>query len=298
MITRTTLLSPENVLQVAKNGNDSIGDGSIDKPFLTIQAAIAAASGNVLINVAPGEYAGDFSLGLHVVSIRGSGINATFFTGNITAGDRAHSLEEFRVKSTGSLTITDNIFARNLHLQCAVTVSGAGFLDGTNIYIAPSSGVVPLTASSSGGVMLNEGSIVAQGAVNAINSSLGTIVLFHSYAVNNSFGNPAINSTGGVIGIIDTQVANAGAGVAISMDNDGAAAKANTISGVVCSGNIVCGTAATYVGRLNFVGFGALLGSTLIYTPSSRLDNDSSVSGATVKAALEGLDTRITALEP
>ena len=264
-------------------------NGSITKPFKTIQSAVMSASGNVLINVAPGEYGGDFDLGLHVVSIQGSGINATFFTGNITAGDRAHSLEDFRIKATGSLTITDTVFARNLHLQCAVIVSGTGFLDGTNIYIAPGSGVVPLTANSSGGVMLNEGSIVAHGNVNAINHSLGTIVLFHSYAVNSSLGNPAINSSGGVLGVIQTSVANAGLGTAISMDNDGAASKANTITGVVCSGNIVCGSATTYVEGLNFVGFGALSGSALIYRPASRIDNDSSVTGDTVKDALETL---------
>lgn len=277
-------------LYVDGNRVDSyIENGSITKPFKTIQAAIAVASGNVLINAAPSEYSGDIDLGAHVVGIRGSGINATFFTGNITAGDRAHSLDEFRIKSTGSLTITDNIFARNLHLQCAVIVSGAGFLDGSNIYTAPNSGVVPLTVSSTGGVMLNEGSIVAQGNVSAINQSSGTIVLFHSYAKNNSLTTPTINSSGGVLGIIDASVYNIGFGVAINMDNGGSALAANSLNGLVCSGNIVCGSATTYVEGLNFVGFGALSGSALIYRSASRINNDSSVTGTTVKDALENL---------
>ena len=281
------------VLYVDKNRTDSYTEnGSLTKPYKTIQSAISIASGNVLINIAPGEYSGDFSLGVNVVGIRGSGINATFFTGNVTAGDRAHSLDEFRIKSTGSLTITDNIFARNLHLECAVIVSGSGFLDGNNIYIKPISGVVPLTVTSTGGVMLNEGSIVASGNIYAINQSSGTVILFHSYAKNSSLTTSTINSSSGIFGAIDASVYNIGFGTAINMANSGSALAANTLNGVVCSGNIVCGSATTYVEGLNFVGFGALSGSALIYKPASRVKNDSSVTGTTVKDALETLKNK------
>lgn len=48
-----------NVLYVAKNGSDS-NDGSINAPYLTIKAAMAAASsGNYSIHVAPGTYTED-----------------------------------------------------------------------------------------------------------------------------------------------------------------------------------------------------------------------------------------------
>jgi len=43
------------ILYVAKNGNDS-NDGSINKPFLTIKAALAAATSNTSVHVAPGTY--------------------------------------------------------------------------------------------------------------------------------------------------------------------------------------------------------------------------------------------------
>lgn len=47
---------PTNILYVAKNGNDS-NDGSFNSPFLTIKAAMAAASaGNIAVHVAPGAY--------------------------------------------------------------------------------------------------------------------------------------------------------------------------------------------------------------------------------------------------
>jgi hypothetical protein len=279
------------ILYVDVNRTDNyIENGSITKPFKTIQAAIIAASGNTLLDVSPGEYVGDINLGTTVTVLRGSGINATFLAGNVIAGDRAHSLQELRIKNTGSLTVTDNLFARNLHLQCAVTVNG-GFLDGHNIYLAPDSDIVPLTVITGGGVMGNEISIVAQGNINAINQSAGTIVLFHGYVTNNSLAAVTIDSNGGVCGLIDMSVGNTGFGAAISMDNDGAALQANTLSGIVCSGNISCGAAHTYVEGLNFVGFGALTGTNLIYKPASRLNNDSSVAGSAVKDALETLDT-------
>lgn len=266
--------------------------GSIMKPYKTIQAAIAMASGDVIINVAPGTYDGDVDLGVNVVSIRGSGINATHFTGNITAGARAHTLEEFRIKTTGSLTITDNIFATNLHIQGPVTVSGEGFLEGNLLYIAPDSGVVPLTVNSTGGTVLIRSSIIAQGNVHAIDHTSGTVILFHSYAKNSSFTTITIDSSGGACGLIDTDIYNVGFGSAVNLDNDGSALTANTLSGITCSGNISCGSAETYVEGLNFVGFGSLSGSNLIYRPASRLSYDNSISGliaTKVKTAIDEL---------
>lgn len=53
--------SPDNILYVAKNGNDTTGDGSFFFPYLTIGEAIANVSGNTVDNpvkivVAPGTY--------------------------------------------------------------------------------------------------------------------------------------------------------------------------------------------------------------------------------------------------
>lgn len=280
------------VLYVDANRADSYTEnGSITNPFKTIQAAITAASGDTLLNVAPGTYDGDIDLGTTVVSIKGSGINATHFTGNMTAGDRAHTLEEFRITSTGSLTITDNVFATNLHIQCSVTVSGTGFLEGNMLLISTSSGI-PLTITSTGGAVLIRSSLIA-GNTNAMNQTAGTVVMFHSYATNNSGASATIDSSGGVCGIIDTAVYNTGFGAAMNLDNDGGALSANSLDGIVCSGNISCGTATTYVEGLNFVGFGSLSGSALIYRPASRISYDNAVSGLTatlVKTAIDELE--------
>lgn len=54
--TPMTFNTSANIIYVAKNGNDT-NDGSINKPFLTIKAALSAASGgNVAVHVAPGVY--------------------------------------------------------------------------------------------------------------------------------------------------------------------------------------------------------------------------------------------------
>lgn len=51
--------APSNTLYVAKNGSDD-NDGTINNPFLTIKAAMAAASaGNISVHVAPGTYTED-----------------------------------------------------------------------------------------------------------------------------------------------------------------------------------------------------------------------------------------------
>jgi hypothetical protein len=53
------LNTPANILYVGKNGNDT-NNGSINNPFLTIKAALAAASsGYYSIHVAPGTYVED-----------------------------------------------------------------------------------------------------------------------------------------------------------------------------------------------------------------------------------------------
>ena len=49
------LQTASNILYVAKNGSDS-NDGSINRPFLTIKAALAASTAGTAVHVAPGTY--------------------------------------------------------------------------------------------------------------------------------------------------------------------------------------------------------------------------------------------------
>ena len=53
------LNTSQNIIYVGKNGDDT-NDGTINSPFLTIKAALAAASaGNISVHVAPGTYTED-----------------------------------------------------------------------------------------------------------------------------------------------------------------------------------------------------------------------------------------------
>lgn len=276
--------------------------GAIDKPFKTIQAAIAEANllpaANILVNVAPGEYPDDFDIGSNITTIRGSGLNSTIFTGHITAGDRMHMLEEFRIKNTGSLSITDNIVIENAHIEGPVTVGVGGFIEARKILITTEADVIPLTVGGDGGVLFGS-FVTTSGTASAIEHTAGTFVLFHTYVQNNSVALKALNSIGGVCGVIDTTVINAGVvGGAINLDNDGVAINRNSIDGVVHTGDIVCGAAHTIVEGANNLGFGAITGTNLVYRPASRLANDSSIIGDTIKDALDAIDVRLTALEP
>lgn len=273
--------------------------GAIDKPFKTIQAAIAEANllpaANILVDVAPGEYAGDFDIGSNITTIRGSGLNSTMFTGHITAGDRMHMLEEFRIKNTGSLTITDSLVIQNAHIEGPVTVGVGGFIDARKILIVTGPDVVPLIVGGDGGVIFGS-FITTSGVASAIEHIAGTLVLFHTYVQNNSVALKAVNSIGGACGVIDTTVINAGVvGGAINLDNDGEAINRNSIDGVVHTGDITCGAAHTIIEGANNLGFGAITGTNLVYRPASRLANDSGIAGDTIKDALDTIDARLNA---
>lgn len=264
-------VSAENISKVTKtfyvdvNRVDGyIENGNIIKPYKTIQAAILAAVGNVEIRVAPGEYSGDFSLGLNVVRLIGSGLNATIFTGHIIAGDRAHDLKYFRIKSTGSLTVTDNVTASYLHIECPLIVSGAGSIDGEGLVIMPETGIVPVTMSSTGVCNLRVSNVVSQGDVNAIIQSAGALVIRGGIVRSSSAIKETILSTIGVLGFFEVTIANLGGGAAISMNNGGVALSPNSLSDINSTGNIVCANATTIVGEIQFIALGALTGTALI----------------------------------
>lgn len=103
---------------VAKNGNDANGGGSWHDAFLTIAAAIAAASGGDTIHVGPGTWNEVANLtGLADITLQGSGRTATI----ITNATDAHT-----VYTTHDATIRD-LTAANTHLtsnKAAICVTG------------------------------------------------------------------------------------------------------------------------------------------------------------------------------
>jgi hypothetical protein len=91
------LVKPNNLLYVAKNGNDTTGTGSINAPYLTIQAAINAAANDTATTIilAPGNYVGDLSIGnvANSLNITGSGLAESAINGNTVISGTSDNIE-------------------------------------------------------------------------------------------------------------------------------------------------------------------------------------------------------------
>ena len=91
---RVTLdpLKDNVTVYVSQNGNDSIADGSLQKPFKTINAALNYGykqSRVILVYILEGNYSGDGNINLTIfdsldISIVGDGVDKTVITGNAT----------------------------------------------------------------------------------------------------------------------------------------------------------------------------------------------------------------------
>jgi hypothetical protein len=103
------LVKPNNLLYVAKNGNDTSGTGSINAPYLTIQAAIYAAAGDTATTIilAPGSYVENLTIANveNSLNITGSGLAESAINGNIAISGTSNNIEfdNFRI-STGRVT--------------------------------------------------------------------------------------------------------------------------------------------------------------------------------------------------
>jgi hypothetical protein len=75
----TSLVKPTNYLYVSKGGNNTTGDGSANKPYLTVSAAITAASSGTTIFVLPGSYTENitFKAGVNITSPVKFGVTIT-----------------------------------------------------------------------------------------------------------------------------------------------------------------------------------------------------------------------------
>ena len=110
----SNLIKPSNYIYVAKNGNDTTGDGSANAPYLTISRAILIASAGTTIFIWPGTYTENIALKV--------GVNLTcpvqygvYIIGNHTA------------TGTGTI-ISDNIILQNASSAASgttLTVSGS-----------------------------------------------------------------------------------------------------------------------------------------------------------------------------
>lgn len=128
--TPAPVVNIDREVYVAKNGNDSTGDGSLSKPYLTISAALSAlgaADGTyVRINVAAGAYAENLTITRHRTLIQGAG----------------QSPEEWLTRINGSVTINpatssskfaDIVGLAGLFVE-TTTTTAAVYATGANLY--------------------------------------------------------------------------------------------------------------------------------------------------------------------
>ncbi len=281
------------VLHVDKNRTDSYTpDGSVDRPFLTIGAATAIADDGCLLKVVPAIYSEDVTLPAGV-SLEGYGANRLVLSGNVTiSAGNAVSLRYVTLSGTNkTLTINANCILMDGYASCAVVVNGTATIQAWNFHmVGAASGVTPLTMNSTGKFQSFLATIGSTGDAPAINQTAGQVILNTVLTSASRAGNPVIVSTGGTTALLNSQAINSLGGPAVDLSANGATAtNPNMISGLVAVGDVVCGSKVTAVEGLRFVSVGSLSGTAIVHRPASWIDNDSTVSGDTVKDAIETL---------
>jgi len=277
-------------LYVDKNRVDSyVEDGSITRPFKTIAGAINISTSGMIIDIQVGTYTEDVVLPTGV-SINNSNANKAIMNGNftVTAGANVsfrglhfvagkvltiNASCSFTDCFSGGSTIVNNVVvqAYNFHMVSsisgvtALTVNGASAKFQSILATISSSGDVPTIIQNAGCIILNT---VAVYGVRA-----GTLV----------------SSVGGYFVNIASQVINSLGGIAMDLQNGATSTTPNMISDTYAVGNVVCGTSHTIVEGIQFGVVGSLSGTVIKYRPASKIDNDSSVTGDTVKDALNNL---------
>ncbi len=140
--------APDKILYVAKNGNDS-NDGSFTNPFLTIKAAMAAATaGNIAVHVAPGTYTEDNPITIPAnVALMGDNLRSVFIVPQTPSNDVFYmrngtyvwgiTLRNYTANgfSYDPATPSQNVFVSPYiqNITSATTTGTAVYIDGDNV---------------------------------------------------------------------------------------------------------------------------------------------------------------------
>lgn len=120
-------IKPTNYFAVSKNGNDSTADGSLNFPYLTIQAAITAAMSGTTIFIYPGTYTENltFKAGINLTTTT---IFSVYVTGNHTVNySGTVVMENIILQSTTGITLTfSGTSSQNFQLYGSSVNSGSG----------------------------------------------------------------------------------------------------------------------------------------------------------------------------
>lgn len=229
----TTLL--QNVFFVAKNGNDATADGSVQKPYLTVQAAINAASlvatptNRPCVFVMPGTYTETYTLKANVL-VKGMGFNQTRLIGTwvldgtfTPAGDHRSGWADVGLFSPGTITLDflglnsneGKVYAWNVRFGGTVTATSFSSINQFIVFGGELFGLVTLNGMNTqfnGTVVQNNASVVCNhfaGGSNTlvtaggsffnitINALVGTFSGFFGHNAQ-SAGQLTLNGTGAV----------------------------------------------------------------------------------------------------
>lgn len=210
-------LSPANTIYVAKNGNDTTGDGTLFNPYLTIAEALSNVSGNsssnpIKIQIAPGEYTENPMVVPDYTSIKGddesdviviaANPNANLFTLGTDITLAGMTLEGVTNPSNWIINITSGtgILLNDLRLRNTTNGINVNNTSGTTFGSIRNLRAGSVTTSGASGVALN----LEQGAnFTVFDFVAGSIdTLFR--AANNSILN--VNSGRAVTTVIGLEI--------------------------------------------------------------------------------------------
>ena len=138
----TSDFSVTNVKYVAKNGNDSTGDGSFAKPYLTVQAGINAASAGMSVIVMPGAYSEDITISkqMNLFGFGAYSIQRSIILGKVT------------ISSTSTCAINHITFQTTANNACEISASGAIRFEACTFERLGGGGCVLVSGALTGGI--------------------------------------------------------------------------------------------------------------------------------------------------
>ena len=183
-----TIPASSAILYVAKNGNDS-NDGTLNKPFLTIAAAMtAAATGNVSVHVAPGYYTEVCPITIpQNCALMGDNLRNVFIQPSVASSDMFYMTTGCYVWGVTVRNYTGNAFSYNpatpsqnvfvspyiQNLTSSTTTGTAVYIDGNNV-----------SSSSTKAMIVGFFTIINRGGkgVHLVNSAYSQLVNIYTIA--------------------------------------------------------------------------------------------------------------------
>ncbi|MFA5490137.1 MAG: hypothetical protein WC284_13120, partial [Candidimonas sp.] len=136
-------LSKNKILYVDKNGNDTTGNGSINRPFLTISTALSNAVSDTVIYIGSGTFSENITIQTNNITLIGVGMrheHVSIISGSITisSGITRLRIKDLRIDAQGSTPcIVDNGSAGRIHCD---NVSFVTFFASTDVAYQINSG--------------------------------------------------------------------------------------------------------------------------------------------------------------